>query len=82
MSKPMYATRAFKDAGTEREFAAGEQITGVDAGTMRNYRAGGLAGPQDADAEAPEPEQAVAEPNSPKPARRARTRSKPATKPA
>lgn len=78
MSKPLYATRAFKDAGTEREFAAGEQITGVDAGTLRNYRAGGLASPQDSEAEKPAVSEA-AEPAA-KPAPRRRTRSKPSTK--
>lgn len=38
-----YATRNFKDAGTERSFEAHKEIKDVDADTMRNYVAAGAA---------------------------------------
>ncbi|MBB3347319.1 hypothetical protein [Sphingomonas sp. BK069] len=53
MSKKHYATRDFRDAGTERHFAAGEHVD-VSASALTNYRAAGLVstdGPQDAPSE-------------------------------
>lgn len=41
--KPYFATRNFSDADTGREFAGGEKLVDVDAGTLGNYRAAGLA---------------------------------------
>lgn len=38
-----YATRNFKDAGTEREFEKGKPLEGVDEDTARNYVAAGAA---------------------------------------
>ncbi|MEH3046506.1 hypothetical protein [Sphingomonas adhaesiva] len=38
----MYATRDFRDAGTERAFTRGEAITDVPPGAMANYTAAGL----------------------------------------
>ncbi len=40
--KTMIATRDFKDAGTEREFKAGETLTDVEPGALENYRAANL----------------------------------------
>lgn len=40
-AKTMYATRDFSDAGTERNFDAGQKVD-VDAATMANYQAAGL----------------------------------------
>ena len=42
-TKTMYATRDFRDAGSERAFAAGEPIRDVSDGAMANYAAAGLA---------------------------------------
>lgn len=44
-TKTMYATRDFRDAGSERAFAAGEPIRDVSDGEMANYAAAGLASP-------------------------------------
>lgn len=38
-----YATRNFKDAGTERSFTGGEPLKDIDEATARNYEAAGLA---------------------------------------
>lgn len=38
-----YATRDFKDAGTTRFFARGDEITDATDGEIGNYRAAGLA---------------------------------------
>lgn len=40
---PYFATRDFTDAGTGRSFEKADELTGIDAGTLRNYRAAGLA---------------------------------------
>jgi hypothetical protein len=40
--KSKFATRAFNDAGTGRAFAAGEEISDVEAGVVANYEAAGL----------------------------------------
>ncbi len=54
--KSKYATRAFNDAGTGRAFAAGEEISDVEAGVLENYEAAGLVSdtgePVDASADA------------------------------
>lgn len=42
MDKKYFAVRDFKDAGTERAFAAGDEIKDVDAGGIGNYLAAGL----------------------------------------
>ncbi|MBY9062301.1 hypothetical protein K7957_05075 [Sphingomonas yunnanensis] len=56
-TKTITAARDFKDAGTERQFKAGEAITDVDAGAIDNYRAAGLIAEAGADeaSEAPAP---------------------------
>lgn len=41
--KTHYATKNFKDAGTERSFIAGEEITDATAGELANYVAAGAA---------------------------------------
>lgn len=38
-----YATRGFKDAGTERTFVGGKPLENIDEDTARNYAAAGLA---------------------------------------
>lgn len=38
-----YATRFFKDAGTERSFEFGDELNDLDDGTLRNYVAAGVA---------------------------------------
>ncbi len=38
-----YATRDFKDAGTERAFTGGKPLENIDEDTARNYAAAGLA---------------------------------------
>ncbi len=38
-----YATRDFKDAGTERSFEGGKALEDIDEATARNYEAAGLA---------------------------------------
>lgn len=43
MSKSLYATRTFKDEGTGKRFAAGDQIKDVSDGALANYEAAGLA---------------------------------------
>ncbi|MCU6454351.1 hypothetical protein LPN01_09690 [Sphingomonas sp. A2-49] len=40
-SKKLYAARDFKDVGTGRSFAAGDEVTGK-AGEIANYEAAGL----------------------------------------
>ncbi|MBW6531926.1 hypothetical protein KZ820_14385 [Sphingomonas sp. RRHST34] len=54
MSKSYVAARAFKDAGTETAFEAGEPVTGTRA-FLANYEAAGLIEPAPAD-ETPAPE--------------------------
>ncbi len=41
MSKSYVAARAFKDAGTEKQFAEGDPVTGTRA-ELANYEAAGL----------------------------------------
>jgi len=41
-TKPHYATRNFKDAGTTRYFERGTELTDVSEGELVNYRAAGL----------------------------------------
>lgn len=54
----MYATRDFRDAGTERAFKRGEAIADVNEGAMGNYAAAGLVAPEQPkdEAEADKPE--------------------------
>ncbi|TCP36549.1 hypothetical protein [Sphingomonas sp. BK235] len=75
MSKKHYATRDFRDAGTERHFAAGEHVD-VSASVLTNYRAAGLVstdGPQDAE---PAADAAPAEPAAQAKPKRARRSTK------
>ncbi|MGT2514799.1 hypothetical protein ACVOMT_11680 [Sphingomonas panni] len=47
-----YATKAFKDAGTERSFAFGKPVD-VDEATALNYEAAGLVSTEKPEAEQP-----------------------------
>lgn len=38
-----FATKDFRDAGTERSFEKDQPLVDVDAGTLANYKAAGLA---------------------------------------
>lgn len=42
-AKPYFATRRFKDAGTERTFQAGDELKDVEPGSIANYARAGLA---------------------------------------
>lgn len=64
--KPMYATRDFNDAGTEKSFTRGEKIT-AKAGELANYAAAGLASEEKPQDEAPQADE--------KPAATARTKA-------
>lgn len=52
-TKTMYATRTFKDAGTERHFERGKPIEGATDGELANYVAAGLASDDQPKAEKP-----------------------------
>lgn len=41
MAKTYYATRGFKDSGTEKRFAAGKPVDGTE-GELANYEKAGL----------------------------------------
>ena len=43
MTKKHFATRNFQDAGTERSFERGAELTDVKDGALANYVAAGLA---------------------------------------
>ncbi len=49
---PFYATREFNDAGTGRTFEKNAELTGIDAGTIENYRVAGLVTSEKPDTEA------------------------------
>lgn len=53
--KKHYATRDFKDAGTERAFEKGAELTDVEAGALANYVAAGLATTDKPETTAPTP---------------------------
>lgn len=57
-----YATRFFKDAGTERTFEFGAELTDLDEGTLRNYAAAGVAS-----TEKPKAEEATSDATATKP---------------
>jgi hypothetical protein len=68
MNKKHYAARDFSDAGTERNFAAGEHVD-VSEAELANYRAAGLVntdGPQEPEAAAAEVTTTTAAPAKPK----------------
>lgn len=44
MTTKRYATRDFTDAGTNKSFKAGQELTGLSEGELGNYEHAGLAG--------------------------------------
>lgn len=54
-TKKHYATRAFKDAGTERAFEMDAELTDVSAGELANYVNAGLATTDKPETSAPTP---------------------------
>jgi hypothetical protein len=44
MNSKRYATRNFTDAGTNKSFKTGQELTGLSEGELGNYEHAGLAG--------------------------------------